>query len=176
MTTIATDGKTIAADGMIHRGGTAMVRNGKKIVVHTKDNPPAIYGLAGASGMHAALIAWHRRGADPKDVPPIGSESGWALIVVTAEGCFTAGDQMPYLCPVDTPFAVGSGSDLAIGAMDAGVSPEEAVRIACWRDTHTGGEIQVVNIAEALGVIKPNGASVHEDRRIPAASQAWLNY
>lgn len=42
--------------------------------------------------------------------------------------------------------AVGSGSDLALGAMDAGATAEEAVRIACKRDVYSGGRVKVVRV------------------------------
>lgn len=40
--------------------------------------------------------------------------------------------------------AVGSGSEIAIGAMDAGRSAAEAVRIACGRDTQSRLPVHVV--------------------------------
>lgn len=40
------------------------------------------------------------------------------------------------------PWAMGSGSDFAIGAMDAGASAREAVKIASQRDVGTGGKIR----------------------------------
>lgn len=38
--------------------------------------------------------------------------------------------------------AIGSGRDFAMGAMDAGVSAEEAVKIAIIRDNECGGPVQ----------------------------------
>lgn len=42
-------------------------------------------------------------------------------------------------------YALGSGRELAIGAMAAGATAEEAVKIACEYDVHTGGPVHVVN-------------------------------
>ncbi len=39
-------------------------------------------------------------------------------------------------------FAIGSGSDYALAAMDAGATAEEAVKIACKRDPFSGGKIR----------------------------------
>jgi ATP-dependent protease HslVU (ClpYQ) peptidase subunit len=47
---------------------------------------------------------------------------------------------------IDPPFAIGSGMDFALGAMDAGKSPAEAVEIACRRDPHSGGEVTSLSI------------------------------
>jgi hypothetical protein len=43
---------------------------------------------------------------------------------------------------VDLPAAIGSGADLAIGAMLSDVHPVDAIRIAKQRDTATGGRIR----------------------------------
>lgn len=42
--------------------------------------------------------------------------------------------------------AIGSGEEYAIGAMDAGCSAREAVKIAAGRDIYTGGRIRVFKI------------------------------
>lgn len=47
------------------------------------------------------------------------------------------------------PFALGIGSDYAMGAILAGASAERAVEIACELDTHCGGEIVVMEIPQA---------------------------
>ena len=39
--------------------------------------------------------------------------------------------------------AWGSGSDFAIGALDAGATAEEAAKIACRRSTSCGGQVHV---------------------------------
>ena len=44
-----------------------------------------------------------------------------------------------------TPYAIGSGSEYALGAMDAGATAKEAVKIAC-RDVFTGGVIRTYRI------------------------------
>jgi hypothetical protein len=47
--------------------------------------------------------------------------------------------KMPY-------YAIGSGSIIAFGALDAGASALEAVRIACRRDPWSGGKISSVRL------------------------------
>lgn len=47
---------------------------------------------------------------------------------------------------VGAPCAVGSGMDFAIGAMEHGATPEEAVGIASKRDPGTGGTITVLSL------------------------------
>jgi ATP-dependent protease HslVU (ClpYQ) peptidase subunit len=43
--------------------------------------------------------------------------------------------------------AIGSGEEYAIGAMDAGLSAKDAVKIACNRDIYSGGRIRTFKIA-----------------------------
>lgn len=43
-------------------------------------------------------------------------------------------------------YAVGSGADYALGALEAGVSPEEAIRIASLYDSGTNSDARVVEI------------------------------
>lgn len=44
--------------------------------------------------------------------------------------------------------AWGSGADFAIGALDAGASAEQAVKITCRRSTSCGGKIHVFNMED----------------------------
>jgi hypothetical protein len=45
-------------------------------------------------------------------------------------------------------FAIGSGSEYAIGALSAGAGAEEAVRIAAEHDAWTNAEIEILEIQE----------------------------
>jgi ATP-dependent protease HslVU (ClpYQ) peptidase subunit len=45
---------------------------------------------------------------------------------------------------IEPPCAVGSGMEFAIGAMEAGATPKQAVEIAARRDPGTGGKITVL--------------------------------
>ncbi len=45
-------------------------------------------------------------------------------------------------------YAIGSGYEVAIGAMSAGASAEEAARIAIERCSHCGGMIDVLKLTE----------------------------
>lgn len=68
-------------------------------------------------------------------------------IVATSNGIFARGfdrDQrryMPY--EIDYDWAIGSGTDHALTALDMGATAKQAVEIAMKRDTCTGGKIWV---------------------------------
>ena len=46
----------------------------------------------------------------------------------------------------ERPFAIGSGRDFALAAMDMGATAKEAVAAAARRDVYTGGTIRTVTI------------------------------
>jgi ATP-dependent protease HslVU (ClpYQ) peptidase subunit len=148
MTTIVTDGKTIAADSLVTYGHERGAGKVEKIVV--RDG--RIYALGGLGCMMAALIEWHKAGADPRNTPPCTSEIGWDLIVIDAGGIVRYSSAAPYAAPVHAPWGLGQGAEFALGAIYAGASPKEAVEIACRLSTTSGLPVKVVDIAEALGI------------------------
>jgi ATP-dependent HslUV protease subunit HslV len=150
VTTIATDGKTIAADSLLTFGRERSLRPVDKILVRKR----AIFAVAGLRVLDI-LADWYEAGARLDAVPKIESTDEWVMLVITREGMNYYHSRAPVPCPVSPPFAIGSGGEFAQGAMDAGASPERAVEIACRRSVESGPPIQVVDIAEALGLAKP---------------------
>lgn len=69
--------------------------------------------------------------------------------VVKPHGVYLAGANEGEIweMPIDSPYAIGSGADHALTAMDLGCSAKGAVIKAAARDTHTGGRIRVYDIA-----------------------------
>lgn len=152
MTIIASDGTTLAGDGRVIAGHSHIVTDDfQKIKV--RGNPPRIYAICGLLAIFDALIAWHLAGAKADDVPKLPKDTdGWSLLVIDHQGPKLYQSNAPYAFPVSYPFAMGIGEEYAITLLDVGFSPERAIRQACKREAHAGGEIQVVNIAEALGL------------------------
>jgi len=75
------------------------------------------------------------------------SEFGFSCIVIDQYGAVTLVDEEMEPQPIlDSYFAIGSGSHFAVGAMDAGASVEDAVRIACKRDPNSSEPLSVVRI------------------------------
>lgn len=147
MSTIATDGKTIAADTLVTYGHERGVGRVEKIVVRRN----RIYALGGLGAMMQALIAWHEAGADPHHTPPCPNAMGWDLLVIDAGSIVRYSSTVPYAATVHPPWAMGQGAEFALGAIYAGASPAHAVEIACGLSTSSGLPVQVVDIAAALG-------------------------
>jgi ATP-dependent protease HslVU (ClpYQ) peptidase subunit len=140
MTTIATDGETMAADGLSTVVGT-IVRTKCRKILRLPDG--SLFGGAGDSGQIATLYEWLCKPVDERgDYPQIKEV---AALVLRRDGTALVFDNLSngHGDDVEFPMAIGSGEQYALTAMDAGATPEEAIRIASKRDPHTGGEIQV---------------------------------
>ncbi len=136
MTTIATDGKTIAADGLVVCGNTISKRNSIKLYrVNTE-----IVGIAGKIDDALTYLRWYREGGEPP------TDSSIDVLHLRKDGVYTANAPNWNLFKVDTPYTIGSGEGIAMGAMLAGCTPEEAVRWAVKYDIYTGGRIHVMEL------------------------------
>lgn len=71
------------------------------------------------------------------------------LIIVLKDGRVRAWEDLGWV-DIDAPFrALGTGSQIALGAMAAGASAIEAVTIASNFDAYTGGDISVFSLEAA---------------------------
>lgn len=136
MTTIATDGKTIAADGLQTGGGHISSWNVNKLRRVGDD----IVGFCGAFDDAEEYFAWLRK---PESAKPVVADS-FCAIHLNRSGVYITSGRYFHKIKVDVPYAIGSGDEYAIGAMLAGASPAVAVRIAAQRDTATGGKIRIM--------------------------------
>lgn len=133
MTTIACDSKSMAGDGRVMCRGTIVGAQTEK-VWRLRDG--RLLGCAGRRVDGVAFRTYLEGGAKPK------IKEAFEALVLGLNGRAT------YFCEHDLdgldtelPAAIGSGMDYALGALDAGASPERAVLIASGRDTGTGGEV-----------------------------------
>lgn len=141
MTTIAWDGKTLAADKQTVLCGTKMNRT----KLHWLADGSMI-GLAGTSTVNDAFVAWLDGGAigeRPKIFDDM--EHGPEAIQVMANG--TAWLHSPFgRIRIEQRFAaVGSGAPYAMAALYMGRSAEEAVAIAIALDPESGGGVDTMS-------------------------------
>jgi ATP-dependent HslUV protease subunit HslV len=140
VTTIAYRDGVLAAD-------TLMTANGSR-----DDFAPKIeriggllVGTTGSFPLGLKFRAWVARGFEG-DCPYSGGEPDGNGIIVWAHGVVGWCAAGPW--PVMRPFyALGSGCEYAIGAMEMGASAEQAVGVAMKHATETGGEITVLRRA-----------------------------
>ena len=183
MTTIALDGRYLAADTMSHRNGVPSNAESRKIDICEG----FAYGAAGEwCTTLGALIAWHRAGAHPDAIPKHGN-GGLIIVELSTRRFWVVCRDMPYLDEERAPFTIGTGSDVALGALHAGVTAMEAVRIAARCDVHTNDTIDFIDLEfPASGVQRWDGSMpsakltmpvnepvAHVEAFIDANEQAW---
>jgi ATP-dependent protease HslVU (ClpYQ) peptidase subunit len=142
MTTIACDGKTMAADSRGSRGDL-IVSNVLHKLVRLGDG--SILGIAGRSSTAPLLAAW----IEGKGEFPENSGDWSALHLTSKELRLYSSESGKASNPLSLPAAIGSGAELALGAMLAGATPDGAVTIAATRDPFTGGPIHTLRLDHA---------------------------
>ena len=135
MTTIATDGKTMAGDSLTS-AKTERLAYGPKI---HRAADGSVFGCSGITTKGVKFRRWMTEGGDK---PELGED--FCALSLSPDGkVFYWNDDLE---PIEylAPMAIGSGADYAIGAMLAGKTPAEAVAIAAMRDSATDGQITVL--------------------------------
>lgn len=136
MTTIACDGKSMAADGLQSQNGMITGRRIEKLFLGPGGS---IFGCAGASEAHHAFKAWIEAN-EPPERPDLKGE--FEALQLRPDGSLWCweGRLVPYR--VEIPQSIGSGAPFAQAAMLCGKSPREALEIANQLDLASGGDIQ----------------------------------
>lgn len=136
MTTIAFDGKTLAADTRAHGSIILKVRK-----VHRLSDG-SMFGAAGSCQEILAVLAWLNGGDKPSDL------DNFEALIITRAGAQRLGERL-MRAPVLEPFyAIGSGSHFAIAAMALGKNAIDAVRLAARFDIYTGGAIECLRLGK----------------------------
>lgn len=138
MTTIAYRDGVVAADEQSEVNGWRNPHGAPKLFRDPKTG--AVYAITGDQASATVAVKNLILGKDPKvndnsRVIEFRSGAEMAIIVHEDGACFE-------ISPVPEFAAWGSGMPAALGALYAGASAEEAVRIAGLIDTSTGGAVQ----------------------------------
>lgn len=142
MTTIAVNKEEIYGDRQFTNTVTGHKWKGKTKVYRFTAHPDTysacdfIMGFAG-SASDIVTISSYFEFPDMFGKPP--RVRGCTGVVLTAKRDIFVFDDYTKWLLVDEPFhAIGSGAEYALGAMAAGKSPREAVKIASSKDCYTG--------------------------------------
>lgn len=170
MTTIAYDGRYVAADGRMTRGGIICEANVKKLhVISTLLRGEAqevlVFGAGSWNGIYT-IIEWMKTNdvfdTNPELMRPCfppdedGDVSVQDVSFITKDGQMWCLDKQSRPAPYGAPAADGSGLPFALTAMVMGQNAVEAVRTAIKLDTGSGGEITCFDI-EAWDWVDPTG-------------------
>lgn len=139
MTTIAWDGRTLAADTLVSANG---LRDARSTKIWRRGR--VLFGATGSSPLAERFRSWVIAGMDGKD-PYHGADDGNGLIV-TRDSAVCFGPDGPWSVRRELFYALGSGYPIAMGAMSAGADARRAVEIAIEHDTKSGGPITVLTL------------------------------
>lgn len=96
----------------------------------------SLYGAAGDDLDSFIKVMEWLRGEEPR--PKLPSDEMFDMIEVSQAGIFTWSRQLRRVKVRERYYAIGSGAQYAIGAMDTGATPEKALKVAAKRDGATG--------------------------------------
>lgn len=114
-----------------------------------------LIGLAGSLAKSEYFKAWYLAARDPATWPELlrDKEDKIEALVLAADGSgsITYYCDYPYGVQVGTVAAIGTGQEFAMGAMLAGKSAPEAVKIACQLDIRSA----MPSVISVPGTSKP---------------------
>jgi len=73
-------------------------------------------------------------------------DDGVDIVEVCADGIFLWGKKLVRLPMTEDVYAVGSGSTYAMGAMEMGATPQQAIEVAAKYDPQTSSPVNVVKL------------------------------
>ena len=132
MSTIAANHTEMAADSQSTAGSTKSQTPRPKV----QRINGHLLAAVGRTDTIPAFFEWYEKGC-PKDEKPELGESFEAL-VLRPEGLFQYYERLEAVEVVEEFWAIGQGSEIALGAMGAGATPQRAVEIACEFNIYTG--------------------------------------
>lgn len=148
MTTIAYRNGILAADTGVYSNGFCEARVSKIRKLTT-----GIVGSSGNAAHFQAFWIWINAGCTEQYVPKLDKEDSFdgVYIQLSSSGPeITIYDRFMVGISVHSTefYALGTGREIAMGAMAMGAAPAEAIRIACRFDTHSIEPIETVSLSE----------------------------
>ena len=177
MTAIAYKDGVMAADSM-ELCGKVTLSTVQKITRRSKDG--ALAGAAGYGPAGEAFLRAFEAGEDAEFKRSLPNDEGFGFeaIIAYADGAVWQVGQDGSRYKVNAPFYVaGSAHEILVGAMAAGASAEQAVRIAVKYHASCGGDVAVLRHGEVpkeMGLIQCpiHGDHYSEDDRCPLCAEA----
>lgn len=144
MTTIAWDGKTLAADGQVTVGDSGIMTL-KRQKIFKNVGMFDVLAFAGSLEPVGEFLEWAKNPGD--GVPPEGEYT----VIFAVDGTLHYSHmKTPIMQSVEIGKgdidAWGSGAAYALGAMRSGKTAVQAVNIAIQCDAYTGGKVRSVRI------------------------------
>lgn len=150
MTTVACNKKEMACDLQYTYGGTTKFKGPPKVIEVPESTcrevfgvKKALIGFCGTAEKFALVVEWLH---DPKEKPPKLGKNFEMLMLNDRGEIYHATTVVNWLRLHEECFAVGSGMQYAMSAMQLGKTPAEGVKVAAKYDTGTGMGIKTYTI------------------------------
>lgn len=143
MTTIAWDGHTLAADRRVNFGSVSDMEC-TKIVKNKKGHLAA---ASGSSSLAAGFRRWFLEGEKGEPVMAKDGQDATGFII-RKPGKVEMYDIAGWYEAETDKFAVGSGCELALGALRSGGDAIAAVGVAMMHDGYTGGKVDALELGK----------------------------
>ena len=142
MTVVAFDGQSLAGDRLAAAGGTPLPRTRKVFWLRAPNGKQALVGFSGGSSYTNAYLNWMNGGPAPVS----GPDEKWSILLIEHPRLvwYRSDSANRWDLFGATKWAIGSGADYALGAMAAGKTAADAVRIASRLDVGCGLGVDVV--------------------------------
>lgn len=145
MTVIVWDGEALAADKQATNSGV------KRTVTKIRRVRDHLIGGAGDWDACLLLMDWFEDGADQEKYPAVQKDKErWAgLLVISPDGQVIKYEQEPVpMIFEDKFYTMGSGRELALGALEMGADAAKAVEVACKYEHNCGMGVDVLRLRE----------------------------
>ena len=143
MTTIAYNNGLLCADTQVN-SNSCVYGYASKIFEHDG----VFYASCGQKQDFEQLKNWVKSGKKEDKKPSF--DCSFSGMYCDGDNIYCFDDKfIPYIIEADY-FAMGSGWEIATGAMEFGASAEEAVNIACKIDAFSGGKVEVYKVTKPL--------------------------
>lgn len=103
----------------------------------------SIYGVAGDLEEALQFIEWRKTG---NNKPEFAESVDFDAIEVNKTGIYLWQTKLVRMAVKNKTYAIGSGGQYAMGAMDEGATPEKAMKIAEKRDSSTRLPLQKIEL------------------------------
>lgn len=148
MTTIAWDGKTLAADQCAWSGGVRR-RVRKVFKIESPERGLLLVAFAGTASFCLLVLDWMKGDGErpnPKDFYPHEEmDLQCAVVIDRALRVWTLSNDLYWQEMRETIYANGAGQEFAWGALEAGASAERAIEIAIKRSDYAGFGVDTVS-------------------------------
>ncbi len=149
MTTVAYRNGVLAVDRMATFGDTVMLEANKLKLL--SGDPPTVIACAGNIPIIVSFYDWYESGRKElfRPDPWSNTEKDYiTALVLTRDSLNFYSTNTPVPYDIDKYFSIGSGRELALGAMWQGANAVEAVQAANEHSTYSGFGVMYVNIFE----------------------------